>query len=133
MVNQTDNSFLIFLLDVNGNCVAVADFEAKGTTAKVVELTDDDTVPGSEEPEIHSGIAFDFIGLLQNLKLTVAEMVSRVSNYLQNIFPTGEKEKSSGDADGNTKANVMDNMNVMGGSFMGLAMLVIMVVLVKRA
>jgi hypothetical protein len=121
----------------------VADYGAEGTTVKMVDLTNDASSTGSEgvetsekveEPELQSdsGIVFDFKDLLQSLKLTVVDMVSRVSSYLQNIFPTGEKENSSVDADGNAKANVMDNTTFMGGTFMGLAMLVIMVVLVKR-
>jgi hypothetical protein len=55
-------------------------------------------------------------------------MVSRMSNFFQNIFPTVEKDKSSADADG----GFMDYKNLMGGSFMGLAIMVIMVVLMKR-
>lgn len=123
------------MLDFNANCVAVADFEAEGTTGKVVELTNDAAFAGSEatekveEHESHSENFFDFMGLLQNLKLSVTEMVGRVSNYLQNFFSTAEKGKSSGDATG----NVMDYKSIMGGSFIGLAVLVIMVVLVKRA
>ncbi|WJX44762.1 hypothetical protein P8452_31705 [Trifolium repens] len=78
--------------------------------------------------ESQSDIVFDFMGILQNLKLTVTEMVSRMSNFFQNIFPTVEKDKSSADADG----GFMDYKNLMGGSFMGLAIMVIMVVLMKR-
>ncbi|KAJ1441955.1 hypothetical protein SESBI_01165 [Sesbania bispinosa] len=120
----------------------VTDFEAEGTPEKVVELTNGAAVAGSEavetpekveEHEYRSENVFDFMGILQNLKLTVTDMVSRVSSFLQNIFPTAEKEKATADADVNTKANFMDYTNFLGGTFMGLAVLVIMVVLVKRA
>ncbi|XP_061353550.1 uncharacterized protein LOC133298299 isoform X2 [Gastrolobium bilobum] len=91
--------------------------------------------PEKEEAESNPGNGlFDFVGdILQNFKLTVTEMVSRLSNYLQSIFPTPEKEKPDADADGNAKANFLDNKNLMGGTFMGLAVIVIMVVLVRRA
>lgn len=98
-----------------------------------VESSNDAAFAGSETvetPKKEEGNAFDFMTILQNLKLTVTEMVSRMSNFFQNIFPTAEKDKSSADGGG---ANFMDYKNFMGGSFMGLAVMVIMVVLMKRA
>ncbi|CAK8535853.1 unnamed protein product [Lathyrus sativus] len=89
-------------------------------------------VAGSETVETskkEEGNAFDFMTVLQNLKLTVTEMVSRMSNFFQNIFLTAEKDKSSTDGGG---ANFMDYKNLIGRSFMGLAVMVIMVVLMKR-
>ncbi|XP_054815956.1 uncharacterized protein LOC129315862 [Prosopis cineraria] len=74
----------------------------------------------------------DFMELMQNFKLTVTEMVSNVSKYLNNVFGLSEAEKTSSDANGNTRANYMDSF-AMGGTLMGLAVLVIMVVLLKRA
>ncbi|KAL5131238.1 hypothetical protein HKD37_12G034158 [Glycine soja] len=88
----------------------------------------------SAESHPGNGI-FDFMDLLQNVKLTVIELVSRVSGFLQNIFPTPDamKEKMSGDVDGNTKASFMDSKISMGGTFTGLAIIVIMVIVTKRA
>ncbi|CAK8577234.1 unnamed protein product [Lathyrus sativus] len=97
-----------------------------------VESSNDAAFAGSETeetPKKEEGNAFDFMTILQNLKLTVTEMVGRMSNFFQNIFPTAEKDKSSADGGG---ANFMDYKNLMGGSFMGLAVMVIMVVLMKR-
>ncbi|XP_058735297.1 uncharacterized protein LOC131607300 [Vicia villosa] len=94
-----------------------------------VESSNDAIFAGSETvetPEKEEGKAFDFMSILQNLKLTVTEMVSRMSNFFHNIFPTAEKDKSS------TDGGFMDYKNLMGGSFMGLAVMVIMVVLMKR-
>ena len=135
---------LSYMLYFNANCAPVAGLEAEETPEKVEELANCAAVAGSEAketpeevkllPESNPGNAFfDFMGILQNLKLTVAEMVSRLSNFLQNIFPTAEKEKACADADGNTKTNFMDADKIMGGTFMGLAVLVIMVVLVRRS
>ncbi|XP_027355408.1 uncharacterized protein LOC113865202 isoform X2 [Abrus precatorius] len=112
-----------------------------GSTEKVVELTAGAEVAGFEgvqnaekvEPETSSGKGFfDFMGLLQNIKLTVAELVSSMSSFLQNIFPAAEKEKKCADTDESSNFSFMDSKTFMGGTFMGLVVLVIMVVLVKR-
>ncbi|MED6150864.1 hypothetical protein PIB30_076688 [Stylosanthes scabra] len=105
------------------SCAAVAGAEAKETAEKEKLLAESDSGNGS----------FDFMSILENFKLTVTEMLSSVSNFLQNIFPTAEKEKTNGDADGNAKESFMDTNKIMGGTFMGLAVLAIMVVLVRRS
>jgi hypothetical protein len=119
------------VLDFHANFVAMVDFAAVESTngaafsgSEAVETTEKEKAIESQSDSV-----FDFMGILQNLKLTVTEMVSRMSNFFQNIFPTVQKDKSSADADG---ANFMDYKNLMGGSFMGLAVMVIMVVLMKR-
>ncbi|KAK4286030.1 hypothetical protein QN277_002644 [Acacia crassicarpa] len=74
----------------------------------------------------------DFMETMQNFKVTVTEMASNVSKYFSSIFGLSEAEKSSsGGANGNTKVNFMDHF-AMGGTLMGLAVMVIMVVLLKR-
>ena len=65
-----------------------------------------------------------FTGMLQNIKLTVVELVSKLSSSFQNIF--GPSSNANGDA----KATFMDR--TFGASFMGLATLVVMVVMLKR-
>ncbi|XP_057752243.1 uncharacterized protein LOC130970248 isoform X1 [Arachis stenosperma] len=105
------------------NCAAVAGSEAKEAAENEKLLAESDLGNGS----------FDFMSILENFKLTVTEMVSSVSNFLQNIFPTAEKENTHGDADGNAKQSFMDTNKIMGGTFMGLAVLAIMVVLVRRS
>jgi hypothetical protein len=124
--------FLSFVLDFHANWVAMVDFATADSTngAAFAGSGFVETPEKEEKPESQSGNVFDFMGILQNLKLTVTEMVSRMSNFFQNIFPTVEKDKSSADADG---GSFMDYKNVVGGSFMGLAVMVIMVVLMKRA
>jgi hypothetical protein len=118
------------VLDFHANFVAMVNFAAVESTngaafsgSEAVETTEKEKAIESQSDSV-----FDFMGILQNLKLTVTEMVSRMSNFFQNIFPTVEKDKSSADADG----GFMDYKNLMGGSFMGLAIMVIMVVLMKR-
>lgn len=70
-----------------------------------------------------------FMNIMENIKLKVQEMVSNVSNYFQNIFGHSAAESTSED-DGNTSKTFMDR--TLGASFMGLAVLVIMVVVLKR-
>ncbi|CAL0323554.1 unnamed protein product [Lupinus luteus] len=98
--------------------------EGERTNVKLEELPDSDP----------RNVFTDLMSILHNLKLTVAEMVCNMSSYLQNIFGLPMAEKSSSDADGsgNSKANLMDHL-ALGGTFMGLAVLVVMVVVLKRA
>ncbi|XP_047149211.1 uncharacterized protein LOC124821382 [Vigna umbellata] len=111
----------------------VSDSGAVETTEEVEKLSTfssegDETLEKMEATaESDSGSMFsDFMGFLQNLKLTVTELVSSVSSFLQNIFPSPDTQKMAADADGNIKSSFM------GGTFIGLAVLVIMVIVTKR-
>lgn len=104
-----------------------AGFELEKSSIKLEEL------PDSEETRSpRNGFIDDFSGLLQNINLTVAEMVSSVSNYLQNLFGFLAAEKMGSVGDGKQRTIFTDH-KTMKGTFMGLAVLVAMVVLVKRA
>ncbi|RZB77005.1 uncharacterized protein LOC114379432 isoform X1 [Glycine soja] len=102
-----------------------ADFEVEGThDQRVGDFLYSDSV-----------YAFvDSLNILHNVNFTVTEMVSSVSNYLQNMFGflTGQTSSAVIDARGNTKANFVDPIT-MGGTFLGLAVLVVMVIMLKRA
>ncbi|KAG6634528.1 hypothetical protein I3843_12G123700 [Carya illinoinensis] len=63
-------------------------------------------------------------GMMRNIKLTVLEMVSNVSNFFQNIFGVSTSDDISSDSNGNAKT--------AGATFMGLAVLVMMVIVMKR-
>lgn len=63
-------------------------------------------------------------GMMQNIKRKVLEMVSNVSNLFQNIFGVSASDDISSDSNGNTKT--------AGATFMGLAVLVMMVIVFKR-
>ncbi|GMN63188.1 hypothetical protein TIFTF001_032266 [Ficus carica] len=65
-----------------------------------------------------------FKDMLENIKLTVVDLVSSLSSSLQNIFGF------SSDVNADTKTTAMDI--TIGATFMGLATLVAMVVLLKR-
>lgn len=66
--------------------------------------------------------------VLQTIKNKVVDMVNNVTGFLQNIFGFAAADKTSGaDAGGFT------NDKTLGATFAGLAMMVIVVVLLKRA
>lgn len=65
-----------------------------------------------------------FKNMLENIKLTVVDLVSSLSGSLQNIFGF------SSDVNADTNTTVMDI--TIGATFMGLVTLVAMVVLLKR-
>jgi hypothetical protein len=67
---------------------------------------------------------------LQSIKVTVVEMVSNASNYLQNIFGFAKAEDISSDDNKNTGEAFMEK--TLGASLMGLAVMVVMVVVLKR-
>ncbi|CAJ1938698.1 unnamed protein product [Sphenostylis stenocarpa] len=123
----------------------VAEFGAEETNEEVEKLSScvSDAAEAPEKMEAssksHSGNVFaNFSGLMRNLKLTVIELVSRVSGFLQSIFPSPDtvKEKMSAgsDPDGNTKTSFMESkIGKGGGTLIGLVVLVIMVIVTKRA
>ncbi|KAL2943923.1 Photosystem I assembly protein Ycf3 [Bienertia sinuspersici] len=67
------------------------------------------------------------MAFLENVKITVVDMVQNLTNLVQSWFNAPEMEKSTKSTDGSTRSLLA------GGSFMGLAMMVIMVVVMKRA
>jgi len=70
-----------------------------------------------------------FTDYLQKVRVTVVEMMSSLSDFFQNIFSSAYEHVSMG-ADGSGKESIMDK--TVGASLMGLAVMVIMVVVLKR-
>ncbi|KAI4333782.1 hypothetical protein L6164_018546 [Bauhinia variegata] len=107
----------------------VANLHVEESPEKMEYLSDSDD---ESVKSVDSRNGFDFMDALQNIKFTVAEMLSDVSNYFQSIFGFSAAEKSSSDANGgDEKASLGDQM-ILGGTFFGLAVLVAMVVILKR-
>ncbi|XP_019194077.1 PREDICTED: uncharacterized protein LOC109188043 [Ipomoea nil] len=69
-----------------------------------------------------------FTDFLQNIKVAVLDMMNCLSDFFQNLFGG---HKVFADADGSAKTSVVDR--ALGASFMGLAIMAIMVVVLKRA
>ncbi|XP_042039385.1 uncharacterized protein LOC121785097 isoform X2 [Salvia splendens] len=97
------------VVDQNSSMGSDANYDAKSST-------------GSSE---HSEYEFagGFMDIIEKVKSSVTDMVSNLSGYLQNLF--GVK----GGADGATRINADA---VMQTSFMGLAVMAILVILLKR-
>lgn len=75
-----------------------------------------------------------FMDFIQEVKVQVVDMVSNfLTNYIQNIFSTSATagNKSASDGDGSESETFMER--TLGASFVALATMVIMVVLLKRA
>lgn len=70
------------------------------------------------------------VSMLESIKLRVVEMVSNASNYLQNIFGFSKAEEISSEDNGSTGATTVEK--TLGASLMGLAVMVVMVVVLKR-
>lgn len=66
------------------------------------------------------------MALLENVKLTVVDMVQNLTSMIQSWFSVPDVEKRAECTDGSSKSFMA------GGSFMALAMMVIMVVVMKR-
>ncbi|KAF9608055.1 hypothetical protein IFM89_005205 [Coptis chinensis] len=87
-------------------------------------LNDDSTGKQSE------GSGNAFLDFLEKVKITVTDMVSSLSGFLQSIFRGSADENISVDSNGNASAIHVDK--TMGASFMALSVLAIMVVVLKR-
>ncbi|CAL5402877.1 unnamed protein product [Camellia sinensis] len=72
-----------------------------------------------------------FMGFVQGIKTTVVEMMSSLSDYFQNLFGGPTPEKVSTEADGSARTSFVDG-GVVGASLIGLAVMVMMVVVLKR-
>ena len=92
-------------------------------------------VAGSEAPagSAESCIGLDddgkpdgLMGLFEDVKKSVLDMVSNLTNFIQSLFAEPDGGKKSEGADGTAKTLVT------GGTFMALALMVIMVVAMKR-
>ena len=64
------------------------------------------------------------------LKVKVLKMVSNASNYFQNLFGHSSAESTSSDANGNTSSTFTDK--TIEAIFIKLAVMVVMVVVLKR-
>ncbi|GMY31561.1 hypothetical protein FCV25MIE_26803 [Fagus crenata] len=71
-----------------------------------------------------------FNNITQDMKVKVLKMVSNASNYFLNLFGLPSAESTSSDANGNTSSTFMDNS--IEATFMRLAVMVVMVVVLKR-
>jgi len=106
---------------VKNGSVADAEFTDNESRKSVDEFSD-------SEKSADSGNGF--MGFVQGIKTTVNDMMTNLSDYFQSLFGGPSEEKDYGGADGNAKSTFAEK--AMGASFLGLAVMVIMVVVLKR-
>lgn len=100
--------------------------EDQGSPKSLDETSDSSHFGETETQSVESDSPT--VDFFQTVRDTVVEMVNNVADYLQNIFGFSTADKTSADAD--ARANVIEK--TLGASFMGLAVMVIAVVLLKR-
>ncbi|KAK2639387.1 hypothetical protein Ddye_027182 [Dipteronia dyeriana] len=127
-----NNDLREFMMSQRNNA-AIEDQESHRT----FEESSSDSNPGGDTEDGKDGDTEDPVNeFFQNVKKSVVEMVSNVSDFFQNLFGSSQAERTSADA-GGARANAGGaggsfNEKTIGASLMGLAIMVIMVVVLKR-
>ncbi|XP_057465565.1 uncharacterized protein LOC130755208 [Actinidia eriantha] len=103
--------------------------ESAAKTAFLDHLSQEN-VAGSHDSEQSADSGNGVRDFLQSIKATVVDMVTSLSDYFQSIFGGPSAGKASADTDGSAGATFVDK--AVGASFMGLVVMVIMVVVLKR-
>ncbi|KAG5255112.1 HEAT repeat-containing [Salix suchowensis] len=110
---QSQNSTKEFVRDT--------DFQDAVSSKKFIELSDDDSEAESSQTEL--------MDVINTVKLTVIDMVTNVSAYFQKIFSFSSAEHTP---PANESAGAATIEKTIGGSLMALAVMVIMVVVLRR-
>ncbi|KAJ6753647.1 hypothetical protein OIU79_026476 [Salix purpurea] len=95
-------------------------FQDAVSSKKFIELSDDDSEAESSQTEL--------MDVINTVKLTVIDMVTNVSAYFQKIFSFSSAEHTPA----NESAGAATIEKTIGGSLMALAVMVIMVVVLRR-
>lgn len=97
------------------------DFQDAVSSKKFAELSDDESDAGSSQTEL--------VDIINNVKLTVVDMVTNVSSYFQKIFSFSSAEHTPA-ANESPAATTIEK--TIGASLMALAVMVIVVVALRR-
>jgi len=97
------------------------DFQDAVSSKNLAELSDDESEAGSSQTEL--------VDIINNVKLTVVDLVTNVSAYFQKIFSFSSAEHTPA---ANESAGAATIEKTIGASLMGLAVIVIMVVVLRR-
>lgn len=97
------------------------DFQDAVSSKNLAELSDDESEAGSSQTEL--------VDIINNVKLTVVDLVTNVSAYFQKIFSFSSAEHTPA---ANEIAGAATIEKTIGASLMGLAVIVIMVVVLRR-
>ncbi|CAK7338315.1 unnamed protein product [Dovyalis caffra] len=101
--------------------VGDACFQDAVSSRQFTELSDDESEAGNSQTEL--------MDIINNVKHTVVDMVTNISAYFKRIFSFTSAEHSPA-ADGSAGATSIEK--TLGASLMGLAVMVIMVVMLRR-
>lgn len=134
------HSFLIFLLSISTyfipevkesvadtqsseakEFVRDTDYQDAVSSKNLAELSDDESEAGSSQTEL--------VDIINNVKLTVVDLVTNVSAYFQKIFSFSSAEHTPAAKESAGAATIE---KTIGASLMGLAVIVIMVVVLRR-
>ncbi|KAK3199416.1 hypothetical protein Dsin_022831 [Dipteronia sinensis] len=120
-----ENNHLREFMMSQRNDAAIEDQESH----RMFDESSSDSSPGDDTADEFGDTEDPVKEFFQNVKKSVVEMVSNVSDFFQNLFGSSPAEKTSADAGGAGGSFIE---NTMLASLMGLAIMVIMVVVVKR-
>ncbi|KAI8011491.1 hypothetical protein LOK49_LG06G00586 [Camellia lanceoleosa] len=128
------NEALVEFLQTNESTTLFSDMDPvmkeSVATAEFLDPQPPKNVDDSSDSKQSADSGNGFMGFMENIKTTVVEMMNSLSDYFQNIFGGPSAEKVAADADGSAKATIVNG--VVGSSIMGLTVMVIMMVVLKR-
>ena len=87
-------------------------------------------VDSSDDPTQFAFSGNEITGFLEGMKTKVVQMVNNLSNYFEYLFGGSGTERVPENIVGNARSTFSDG--AMTASFVGLAVMVIMVVVLKR-
>ena len=96
--------------------------DAAVSSKKLTELSDDENETGNSQTGL--------MDVINNVKLTVVDMVTNVSAYFKKIFSFSSAEHTPDAADENAGSSTTEK--TLGASLMALAVMVKMVVVLRR-
>lgn len=111
----------------------VADVAFAEMDSNESDATDDEKTEATGEPKAESGKGFmDYVEeIKQKISVTVVDMMNSLADTLQSFFGGSPKDGVSVNPDGTAGINM--EQTVIGASLMGLAIMVISVVVLKRS
>ncbi|CAL1385443.1 unnamed protein product [Linum trigynum] len=98
---------------------------SEASTESVTDSSSEDA-----ESNVHEEPRSRFMAYLDDIKVTVVDMFGTVSSFLQNMFAVPPAAAAGESDEGNAKSTFMEN--TVGASFLGLAVMAIMMVVLRR-
>ncbi|KAK3040267.1 hypothetical protein RJ639_028182 [Escallonia herrerae] len=124
------NHALVDFLESHKTSVSLLDMDKR--TTETVDAADLSSPRMFDEScdTVQQSYGNGMVEILENFKVSVVEMISSLSGFFQNLFVGPVAASASAEADGSVGSASLDR--ALGASFMGLAVMVIMVVVLNR-